>query len=145
MPRKAKKAAAKEADNSGNTITHGGRVIESKVVTGKNTQLTAHQQGQLARGEIDENLQPTGKAARKPGDTRTVKSDMTLYQGKITMHAVAGATGEKVSVVAVQAEPTTEHGLFHHFLQYHPSAIRDTFEVDPDNETDPTLRTSLEK
>jgi hypothetical protein len=127
------------------TVLSNGTVVQSKVVTGKKTRLTARQQGQLARGEIDENLEPTGKAAKDKNAVRTIKTSETLYQGPITASAIASATGEKVSFKWDQAMPTTHKGLFHSFLAAHPSADYDTFEIDSENVTDPTLRTSLEK
>jgi hypothetical protein len=145
MAKKSAKKAEGEAPPKDQTVLSNGTVVQSKVVTGKKTRLTARQQGQLARGEIDENLEPTGKAAKDKNAVRTIKTGETLYQGRLTAEAVAAATGEKVSVTWEQAMPTTEDGCFYSFQQYHPSAIRDTFKLDPDNELDPTLRTSLEK
>lgn len=179
--------ATKEAKEPTKTeqqfVTHSGAVIESKVIKGKDHKLTAQQQGQKARGELDENLEvipgkePAGeklnltagsaaanaaltdkekardkqieernKYLEESGEGRkTVKVSEPLYHGKISAEAIAAATGEKVSVVWEQAQPTTEDGLFHSFLAYHPSAKRDTFKIDTDNEIDPTLRTYLEK
>lgn len=141
----AKKAAKAESKSSGQTINSGGTVIESKVIKGEKTKLTSHEQGQLARGEIDEKGDATGKEPeRKPGDTKVVSVKETLYQGTISAEATAAATGEPVSVRFEQMEPTTEDGLFYHFQQYHPSAIRSSFEIDTDNKIDPTKRTHLE-
>lgn len=141
---KSKKGTAKSDTTEKGVLTDGGIFIDAKVVTGKNHRLSAKEQGQLARGEIDENLESTGKKVKKD-DVKTIRTSETLYQGKLTAEAIAGATGEKVSVVWEQAMPTTESGCFHSFLQYHPSAIRDTFKIDPTNTEDPTLRTSLER
>jgi hypothetical protein len=142
---KAKKGTAKsETTESKGVLTEGGIFVDAKVITGKNHRLSAKEQGQIARGELDENLEPTGKEVKRP-DVKTIKTSQTLYQGKLSAEAIAGATGEKVSVVWEQAMPTTEDGCFHSFQQYHPSAIRDTFKIDPSNTIDPTLRTSLER
>jgi len=148
MPKKAPTAKAKEAKTS--TTTNSGVVLEGDVITGADNKLSQKEQGQLARGEVDENLEPTSKGESKPlpgspGDVKTVKVAGKLYQGWITAEATAAATGEQVSVKWNQAEPTTEDGLFHSFLAYHPSAIRDTFKVDPENKIDPTKRTYLER
>jgi hypothetical protein len=121
-----------------------GIIVEGNVTTGKETKLSAKEQGQLARGEIDETGEKTGKEIESR-DVRTLKTTMPLYKGKLSAEAIAGATGEKVSVVMVVEMPTTEDGVFYHFQQYHPSAIRDTFKIDASNSIDPTLRTSLEK
>lgn len=141
-----KKAKAAESKASETTLIANGTVVESEVKTGKNTKLSAREQGQLARGEIDEAGEATGKEPqpKRPAD-HVIKSSETLYQGKISAEAIAAATGEKVSIVFVQEMPTTEEGLFYHFQQYHPSAIRDTFKIDLENKIDPTLRTSLER
>ena len=138
-----------EKDGKVDHITAGGVGIQGKVVTGKKTKLSAKEQGQLARGEIDESGEPTGKEVKPKknaivGQGRISKPTETLYQGKISAEAIAAATGEKVSAVFEQAEPTTEDGLFYHFQQYHPSAKRDSFKIDTDNKIDPTLRTHLE-
>lgn len=140
---------AKKATNSNapktekGVLTDGGIFVDAKVVTGKKHKLTAKEQGQLARGEIDESGEPTGKEVKRP-DVPTIKTSETLYQGKLSAEATAAATGEKVSAVFVQEMPTTEDGVFYHFLQYHPSAKRDSFKIDATNTIDPTLRTSLE-
>jgi hypothetical protein len=145
MSKSKAKAEDAKAENA-EVLTSGGVAIASKVVTGEETKLSAKEQGQLARGEIDEKGKPTGKKPhRKPGDVKTVKVKYPLYQGKLTCTADAAATGEEVSVVMVVAEPTTEDGVFYHFQQYHPSAIRDTFKIDPTNTDDPTKRTYLER
>ena len=139
------KASEEKAPSKNQVVMDNGTVVDSKVVTGKKTKLSAREQGQLARGEIDESGEPTGKEVKPKDPVRTIKTCETLYQGKLSAEAVAAATGEKVSVVWEQAMPTTEDGCFYSFLQYHPSAIRDTFKIDPENKIDPTLRTSLEK
>lgn len=136
-----KKAKKESGDNH---IMDNGTVVEGNVVTGKKTKLSAKEQGQLARGEIDEAGESTGKEIKKD-DVRTLKTEETLYVGHLTASAVASATGQKVSVVWDQAMPTTKKGCFWSFQQYHPSADFDTFEIDTENKTDPTLRTSLEK
>lgn len=142
---KAKKGTAKsETTESKGVLTDGGIFVNAKVVTGKNHKLTAKEQGQLARGEIDESGEATGKEVKKDA-VKTLKTSETLYQGKLSAEAIAAATGEKVSVVWEQAMPTTEDGCFYSFQQYHPSAMRDTFKLDVTNTIDPTLRTSLER
>ena len=79
------------------------------------------------------------------GDNSPHKVEETLYVGPISAEAIAAATGQKVSYKWVQAQPTTEDGLFHSFVAAHPSAKRDTFKIDPENKIDPTLRTYLER
>jgi len=138
--------AAKKTETEATTLSSGGVAIEGKVLVGKKTKLSAKEQGQLARGEIDESGEPTGKA--KPLEEilngKVSKPTETLYKGKISAEAIAAATGEKVSVVMEINEPTTEDGLFYNFTCYHPSAKRDTFKIDLENKIDPTLRTHLE-
>lgn len=140
-------ASAKKSVTSNGVLSTTGTPLKGKVIIGRKTKLSAKEQGQLARGEIDEAGDPTGKPIQLGKGKRGVtvaEPEETLYQGKFTLHARAAATGEPVSVVCEQVEPCTEDGLFYHFLQYHPSAIRSTFKIDADNRTDPTLRTHLE-
>src|SRR6476620_1918610 len=96
----AKKSNASEAKaTADNQTLHNGTVVDAKVVTGKKTKLTAKEQGQLARGEIDEAGEPTGKEIKPKDAVRTIKTGETLYQGKLSAEATAAATGEKVSAV----------------------------------------------
>lgn len=144
------KPESKPAKSKDETLTHAGVAIQGKVITGKKNRLTQKEQGQLARGEIDSDLNPIDKGDKPTdlanlGAPKTSKPEMTLYQGDLTLHAIAGATGQPVSIKMTQAEPTTEDGVFHSMQAYHPSAIRDTFKIDAENKTDPTLRTYLEK
>jgi hypothetical protein len=144
---KAEPKAEPKAEKVDHTTTSGVQ-LQGKVIFGKKTGLTPKQQGQKARGELDENLQPKDEGT-PPADERdpvkVIKPSMTLYHGEISAEAIAGATGEPVSIRWVQEEPTTEDGLFHSFLAYHPSAIRNTFKVDATNSViDPTKRTYLE-
>jgi hypothetical protein len=147
----AKTAKAEpKAEPKGEKVDHtttSGVQLQGKVIFGKKTGLTPKQQGQKARGELDENLQPKDEGtppAEERDPVKVIKPSMTLYHGEISAEAIAGATGEPVSIRWVQEEPTTEDGLFHSFLAYHPSAIRDSFKVDVTNSIDPTKRTYLE-
>jgi hypothetical protein len=138
----AKKTKAAKA---GNHVTEGGIAIEGEVITGEDTKLSVKEQGQLARGEIDEKgvkteVEPVGK-----GGVKTIKTDLPLYQGTLTAKAVSAETGEEVSFRWEQAMPTTEEGCFYSFQAAHPRAIRETFVLDVTNTTDPTLRTALER
>lgn len=183
----AKKTESKETAPEIAHTTSGGVAVAGNVTVGEDNKLSAKEQGQKARGELDENGNPTTtnkvaeaeKAASASASAKAVESGLTekekavdaaleerikvlkaageypsgrvvevdepLYRGKISAEAVASATGQKVSVVWDQAEATTEDGLFHSFVAYHPSAKRDTFKIDPQNKIDPTLRTYLEK
>jgi hypothetical protein len=138
------KPKKEQAEKDGRHVTANGIVIEGKVVTGVKNKLNQKEQGQLARGEIDEAGESTGKEVKGESEIRTIKTGETLYQGDLTAEATAAATGERVSIKWHQAHPTTEDGCFWAFQQYHPSAIRETFKIDASNTTDPTLRTSLE-
>lgn len=151
----AKQKAEKAEKSENGFVNSGGTVIEGEVKKGKDNKLSAKEQGQLARGETDENgdlvegkqesITETLAKGDYPSRTRTqAPVDQTLYHGKITMSGIAAATGQKVSVAPTVVEPTTMDGLFYHFQQYHPSAIRDSFEIDLENKEDPTLRTYLE-
>jgi len=127
-------------------------VVQGKVVVGRKPKLSPEEQGQLARGEIDAAGEVTAKgekaaeeAAATAGDLRTVKPTETVYQGWMTGKAIAASTGEPVSNRWYQAEPAPKDGCFHSFRQYYPSAKRETFELDLENKTDPTLRTYLER
>src|SRR3954471_17424127 len=93
MSKKAKKTAAK-AD--GGTVTASGVAVDAKVIKGRKTKLSAKEQGQLARGEIDEAGEPTGKEVKKD-DVKTIRSSETLYHGTLSAEAISSKTGEKVS------------------------------------------------
>lgn len=183
----AKKAENESDNNGGDFVTTGGAVIQGDVTVGKENNLTAREQGQVARGEVDENGKPKAdnkvaeaekkanakasaaavesgltdkekavdaalverrkvlEAAGETAGVKIVKTDAKLYVGKLTVSGTAGATGEPISIVYEQAEPTTEDGVFWAFRAYHPSALRDkTFKIDPENKDDPTLRTYKE-
>ena len=115
-----------------------------KVITGKKHKLSTHEQGQLARGEIDESGEATDKPT-KPKKERVKSTGETLYQGMLTGHSVSDLTGEEISFRWDQKEPATKEGCFYTFQNMHGAgANRDKFELDPDNKTDPTLRTHLE-
>ena len=141
MAKKAKSEGAKDQH-----ITDGGVVFEGNVVKGEENKLTAKEQGQLARGEIDESGEKTGKEIEKP-DAKTVKSKHTLYVGKLSASAESAKTGEPISYVWEQMMPVTEEGAYRVFEAAHGvgSVLRDTFKLDPSNEIDPTLRTALER
>lgn len=146
MAKKSTKKAEGETPAKNQTVLDNGTVVQSKVVTGKKTRLTAREQGQLARGEIDENLEPTGKAAKDKNAVRTIKTDETLYQGDLSAEGINIVTGEKVSYKWHQPMPTTEDGCYRVMnYAYGENIRRDSFVLDTKNEIDPTLRTSLEK
>lgn len=125
---------------------HNGIAVEGKVVEGEDNNLSTQEQGQLARGEIDAKGKKTDKEV-EPGDgVKTIKTGETLYHGPLSAEATSSVTGEKVSLKWEQAQPTTEEGCWHSFNHHYGGmCIRDTFKLDPKNEVDPTLRTSLEK
>src|SRR3954464_8648010 len=79
-------ASATKSVTSTGVLSSGGTMITGKVVHGRKTKLTAKEQGQLARGEIDEAGDPTGKEAKKDKfavgfGTRVSEPEETLYQG----------------------------------------------------------------
>jgi hypothetical protein len=145
---KAKKGTAKAAtvENSKGVLTDGGIFVDAKVVTGRKTKLSAKEQGQLARGEIDESGEPTGKEIKRD-DVKTIRSSETLYRGTLSAEAISAKTGEEISYRWDQAMPATEEGCYRAFESAHGvgSVKRDTFKLDPDNKIDPTKRTSLER
>ena len=140
----AKKAKAK-AESKGDTILDNGVVVEGNVVTGE-SDLTAKEQGQLARGEIDEAGKATGKEVEKD-DAKTMRPTQTLYQGRLSAEAISAKTGEEVSWTWEQNMPTTEEGCYRQMEAAHGvgSLIRDTFKLDAQNVIDPTKRTALER
>jgi hypothetical protein len=143
MKKQAKKFEPKA--NAG-TVLSNGVAVEAKVIKGRKTKLSAKEQGQLARGEIDEAGEPTGKEVEKD-DVKTIRSNETLYQGTLSAEAVSAKTGEKVSYRWDQAMPATEEGCYRAMESAHGpgSLIRDTFVLDHRNEIDPTLRTAMER
>jgi hypothetical protein len=144
MPKKSKASGEKSAKDQ--HISAGGVVYEGNVVTGRKTKLTAKEQGQLARGEIDEAGEPTGKKIEPKGE-KVVEAGETLYVGQLSAEATSTKTGQKVSYTWVQGEPVTEEGCYRVMESAHGvgSLKRETFKLDPENEIDPTLRTPMER
>lgn len=66
------------------------------------------------------------------------------YQGDLTASSVHADTGEKISIRMHIPTPVTEEGVWNRFQAHYGNvALRDHFEIDPENVTDPMLRTSL--
>jgi len=91
MTKKSKANSAKSAKDQ--HISDGGVVYEGNVVTGRKTKLTAKEQGQLARGEIDEAGEPTGKKIEPKGE-KVVEAGETLYVGQLSAEATSTKTGQ---------------------------------------------------
>ncbi len=142
---KAKKKTSAKTESS-YIIPGNGLAVDGNVVVGEDNGLTMKEQGQLARGEIDESGKSTGKETVKRGEN-TIKTGETLYQGDLTAECVSNKTGEKVLWKWHQAMPTTEEGCYRVMESAHGvgSLYRDKFKLDPTNSADPTLRTSLER
>lgn len=138
MAKHKKTAEAGPKTSKGETL-HNGVVLKDKIVTGHNPD--APKEKEKLTGNEKTDLSKIGPG----GEVKEVSTGETLYSGWLTGKAVAGATGEPVSIKWKQEHPTTKWGCFFSFLAYHPSARWDTFEIDPTNESDNTLRTYLEK
>lgn len=85
---------------------------------------------------------PGTKGSGHPGMFKVEKSDVKhkMYIGQVTGHSVHRQTLEKLSYPIVLSSPSGEEYVWHCFQTYHPDALREEFEIDDKNETDPNLR-----
>jgi hypothetical protein len=67
-----------------------------------------------------------------------------LYQGRLTLQSVHGETHEKISFPVVEDVARGEDYLWYVMKNAHPHAIREHFEIDAENTSDPNLRTRYE-
>jgi len=68
-----------------------------------------------------------------------------LYKGKLTLQSVHEETHERIAFPIVIEGPARGEGyLFYCMKQAHPHAMREHFEIDAENVTDPLLRTRYE-
>lgn len=66
------------------------------------------------------------------------------YQGDLTASSTHADTGEEISIRMYIPIPVTEEGVWNRFQAHYGNiAVRENFTIDPDNVTDPMLRTSL--
>lgn len=101
--------------------------------------VDAQQQAKNVREKDKE--EPTNEfgGIHKVGERKITK----MYVGDITAKSVSSETGEEISIRMHIPTPVTEEGVWTRFLAHHASAIRDEFEIDETNTTDPMLRTSF--
>jgi hypothetical protein len=70
-----------------------------------------------------------------------------LYKGHLTLQSVHADTLEKIAFVVIDDPGSPAHGeeyLFHIMKSAHPQAMREHFEIDAENKTDPLLRSRYE-
>jgi hypothetical protein len=67
-----------------------------------------------------------------------------LYKGRLTLHSVHGETHEKLSFPVNEDAPRGEDYLWYVMKNAHPHAVREHFEIDVENKTDPNLRSRFE-
>jgi hypothetical protein len=67
-----------------------------------------------------------------------------LYKGRLTLHSVHGETHEKLSFAIEEFAPRGEDYLFYRMKVAHPHALREHFEIDAENKSDPNLRSRFE-
>jgi len=67
-----------------------------------------------------------------------------LYKGRLTLHSVHGETYEKLSFPVNEDVARGEDYLFYVMKNAHPHAMREHFEIDAENESDPNLRSRYE-
>jgi hypothetical protein len=67
-----------------------------------------------------------------------------LYKGRLTLHSVHGETHEKLSFPVNEDAPRGEDYLWYVMKNAHPHAVREYFEIDAENKTDPNLRSRWE-
>jgi hypothetical protein len=67
-----------------------------------------------------------------------------LYKGRLTLHSVHGETHEKLSFPCHEDVARGEDYLFYVMKNAHPHAMREHFEIDAENTSDPNLRSRYE-
>lgn len=67
-----------------------------------------------------------------------------LYKGRLTLHSVHGETHEKLSFPIHEDVARGEEYLWYVMKNSHPHAMREYFEIDAENKTDPNLRSRYE-
>ena len=88
-------------------------------------------------------IDPNRPASQFKVEKGDVKEKM--YDGNVTLHSVHGETHEKVSFpFEIRGYPRGEEYLWYVMKQAHPHAMREHFEIDEKNETDPMLRSRFE-
>ena len=90
-------------------------------------------------GVASNQVRPDGTA----GGWKTGKKvEGPMYQGDITARSVSFETGEEVSARMHIPNPVTEEGVWYRFKAHHDSAMREHFEIDESNTSDPLLATN---
>jgi hypothetical protein len=67
-----------------------------------------------------------------------------LYKGRLTLHSVHGETHESLSFPCTEEIARGEDYLWYVMKNAHPHAVREHFEIDAENKTDPNLRSRYE-
>ncbi len=67
-----------------------------------------------------------------------------LYKGRLTLHSVHGETHEKLSFPCHEYAARGEDYLWYVMKGAHPHAMREHFEIDAENTSDPNLRSRYE-
>lgn len=85
----------------------------------------------------------------KPDDRFKVEisdkvKDKKLYKGRLTLQSVHGETHERLAFVTNEDVARGEDYLWYVMKRAHPHAIREFFEVDPENKTEPQYRSRYE-
>jgi hypothetical protein len=136
-PQAAQAASKTEVEKTGVTpedSTTVAHLAGGKIIRGKDHGKSPAQQSKEARGGGDGGL----KTDRKAGKGKT------FYVGPLTCHSTHAETGEPISVKMDIGDPMLEEGAWRAFQAHHPMAVREDFEIDAENTTDPNLRSHKE-
>lgn len=88
-------------------------------------------------------IDPNAPGSRFKVEKADVKEK--LYIGKLTLQSVHGETHEKISFnCEINGYPRGEEYLWYVMKNAHPHAMREHFEIDASNTTDPLLRSRFE-
>lgn len=126
----------------------GGKV-DSKVTAAAKAAATPEMNLRDAAKEArEEHLRSLGVDPAHPGGgykkVEPAKIKEKMYVGDVTCESVSGETHERISAKINLPSPKGEEYVWYAFKVHHMTAMREYFKIDPDNETDPMLRTHLE-
>jgi len=88
-------------------------------------------------------IDPKGDRIIKVEVSDKMKGDK-LYKGRLTLHSVHGETHEKLSFPCHEDVARGEDYLWYVMKNAHPHAVREHFEIDAENKSDPNLRSRYE-
>ena len=64
-----------------------------------------------------------------------------MYKGRLTLRSVHGETGEEIAFPCnIEGYPRGEEYLWQYLKVAHPLALRENFEIDAENKTEPMSR-----